>query len=364
MKQLKYLLVKEFLQIRRDTFMLRLIILMPIIQLALLPWAATFEQKNISLSIIDYDKSTCSRNLIEKITSTGYFQLLDYTSSYEKGLEDLSSNEADILLQIPYHFENDLVNNRTTTMMSTVNAVNGQKAGIGFSYLTQIITAYNLQLSSNQQGIIVKPYYKYNRTMGYHPYMVPGILVILMTTIGGMLSAMNIVKEKEKGTMEQMNVTPVSKTVFILSKLIPFWIIGILLLTLGMIISWLIYDIVPLGNILDIYAYALIYLMAFTGFGLMISNFSSTQQQAMFIIFFFLIVFILLGGLFTPIESMPSWAQMIAAFNPMTYFIDTIRLIYLKGSGIMDLQKQILRMLGFTLVFNILAVLTYRKTVE
>ena len=363
MKQLKYLLIKEFLQIRRDTFMLRLIIMMPVIQLALLPWAATFEQKNISLSIIDYDKSTYSRDLIEKITSTGYFKLLDYTSSYQKGLDDLSSNEADILLQIPYQFENDLVNNRSTTMMSTINAVNGQKAGIGFSYLTQIITGYNSELSSQQQGIVIKPYYKYNRTMGYHSFMVPGILVILMTTIGGMLSAMNIVKEKEKGTMEQMNVTPVSKTVFILSKLVPFWVIGLVLLTLGMAIAWLIYGIVPLGNIGVIYIYTFIYLMAFTGFGLMISNFSATQQQAMFIIFFFLIVFILLGGLFTPIESMPQWAQMIATFNPMSYFIDAIRLIYLKGSGLMDLQRQIIRMLGFVLVFNTLAVITYKKTV-
>lgn len=365
MKQLRFLLKKEFLQIRRNNSMLRFIMMMPIIQLVLLPWAATFEQKNINLSIVDNDKTSYSRELIQKITSSSYFKLVNYSESYTDGLASLENNDADVFLEIPYHFENHFVNQEPTSLMLTVNAVNGQKATIGFSYLSQIINSYNKQLvSAGMKGIELKPYYKYNTEMSYQNFMVPGILVILLTAIGGMMSAMNIVREKEIGTMEQMNVTPVSKPIFILSKLIPFWVIGLVLLSIGMAVAWLIYGLIPLGHIIDIYIYAFLYLVAFTGFGLMISNFASTQQQAMFIIFFFLIVFILFSGLFTPISSMPEWAQWVAVLNPLTYFVDVIRLIYMKGSSLYDVMSQVGKIAIFVLVFNVLAILTYKKTIS
>lgn len=365
MKQLRFLLKKEFLQIWRNQLMLRSMLMMPIIQLILLPWAATFEQKNINLAVIDNDKSTYSSNLIQKITSSGYFKLVDYSEAYNQGIQTLDNNSADILLQIPNHFENNFVNEEPVSLMITVNAVNGQKATIGFSYLSQIVNSYNRELLSTPiGGIELKPYYKYNENMSYQFFMVPGVLVILLTAIGGMLSSMNIVREKEIGTMEQMNVTPVSKPIFILSKLIPFWVIGLTLLTIGMFIAWLIYGLIPMGHFFDIYIYAFLYLVAFTGFGLMISNFASTQQQAMFIIFFFLIVFILFSGLFTPISSMPQWAQWVAAMNPLTYFVDVIRLIYMKGSTLFDVIEQVGKILIFIVVFNLLAILTYKKTVD
>lgn len=365
MKQLRFLLKKEFLQIRRNSSMLRFIMMMPIIQLILLPWAATFEQKNINLSIVDNDKSSYSREMIQKITSSGYFKLVNYSESYRDGLNSLETNKADIFLEIPNHFENNFVNQEPTSLMITVNAVNGQKATVGFSYLSQILNSYNKQLlKGNLGGVELKPYYKYNNEMSYQTFMVPGILVILLTAVGGMMSAMNIVREKEIGTMEQMNVTPVSKPVFILSKLVPFWIIGLVLLSIGMLVARLIYGLIPSGHIIDIYIYAFLYLIAFTGFGLMISNFASTQQQAMFIIFFFLIVFILFSGLFTPISSMPQWAQWVAAINPLTYFVDVIRLIYMKGSNLLDVISQVGKIIIFIIVFNVLAILTYKKTIN
>jgi ABC-2 type transport system permease protein len=365
MRILKYLLKKEFLQVLRNKFLLRLVFMIPVFQLAILPWAATFEQRNISLSVVDNDKSTYSRRLVEKVISSGFFQLTDYSYSYDDALTAVEKDHADIMLEIPHNFEADFVKEQPVNMMLSINAVNGQKAALGLSYITQIINDYNGEIRDGGQqmgNINLKPYYRYNTAMRYQDFMVPGILVILVTMIGGMTSAMNIVREKEVGTIEQINVTPIPKYVFILGKLIPFWIIGLFILTLGMIVAWLIYGLIPIGHLINIYIFAFFYLLAFTGFGLIISNYANTQQQAMFVTFFFLIIFIMLSGLFTPITSMPQWAQTITLFNPLRYFVEVIRLVYLKGSGFMDILPHLIKIMGFVVVFNVLAVLSYRKT--
>ncbi len=365
MRILKYLLKKEFLQVRRNKFLLRLVLMIPVFQLAVLPWAATFEQRNISLSVVDNDKSPYSRRMVEKVISSGFFQLTDYSYSYDDALTAVEKDRADIMLEIPHNFEVDFVKEQPVNMMLSINAVNGQKAALGLSYITQIINDYNGEIRDGGQqmgNINLKPYYRYNTAMRYQDFMVPGILVILVTMIGGMMSAMNIVREKEVGTIEQINVTPIPKYIFILGKLIPFWIIGLFILTLGMIVAWLIYGLIPVGQLINIYIFAFFYLLAFTGFGLIISNYANTQQQAMFVTFFFLIIFIMLSGLFTPITSMPKWAQTITLFNPLRYFVEVIRLVYLKGSGFMDILPQLIKIMGFVVVFNVLAVLSYRKT--
>lgn len=364
MRILKYLLKKEFLQVFRNKFLIRLIFMIPVFQLAILPWAATFEQRNISLGIVDNDKSPYSRRLIEKTISSGFFQLTDYSDTYQEAFDAIEKNRADIILEIPRYFESDFIKEQPVNLMLTINAVNGQKAALGSSYITQIINDYNKDIAGAYKigSIELKPYYRYNTVMRYQDFMVPGILVILVTMIGGMLSAMNIVREKEVGTIEQINVTPIPKYIFILGKLIPFWIIGLFILSLGMIIAWLIYGLVPTGHIINIYIFSFFYLLAFTGFGLIISNFANSQQQAMFVTFFFLIISIMLSGLFTPITSMPQWAQTITIFNPLRYFVEVIRLIYLKGSGFMDILPQLIKIMVFVVVFNILAILSYRKT--
>lgn len=364
MKRLKYLLKKEFLQIIRNKFLFRLILIMPVMQLAILPWAATFDQRDISLSIVDNDKSSISTKMVDKILSSGFFKLTDYSPTYEKALHSIEQGEADLILEIPHDFEKNTINGQPVELMLSLDAVNGQKAGLGLSYISQIISSYTNDLNTNIASaplVEIKPYYRYNTKMRYQDYMVPGILVVLVSMMGGMLSSLNIVREKEIGTMEQINVTPVSKMTFILGKIIPFWIIGLVILTLGMFIAWLIYGLYPVGHIMNIYIFAFFYLLAFTGFGLMISNFAKTQQQAMFMILFFLIIFILIGGLFTPITSMPEWAQKFTYINPIRYFVEVMRLIYLKGSGFMDILPNLLKITGFAIVLNILAIVTYRK---
>lgn len=369
MKTLKFLLKKEFLQVSRNKFLLAIIVLLPLFQLAILPWAATFEQKNISLAIVDNDRSTTSVKLRNKVISSGYFELVDAPANYSDALHSVEQGRSGIILEVPSGFEKDFVNNSPVNLMMSIDAVNGQKAALGMSYLSQIIVDFNREMIQEKgrtilSAIHVEPYFRFNKQMRYQNFMVPGILVILVTLMGGMLSALNIVREKEMGTIEQINVTPVPKSMFILAKLIPFWVIGLVNLSIGIFIAWLIYGLFPLGNILNIYVFAFFYLLAFTGFGLMISNFAKTQQQAMFMVMFFLIVFILLSGLFTPISSMPEWAQSITLFNPLRYFVEVIRLVYMKGSLFADILPQLYAIFGFVILFNFLAVISYRKTTK
>lgn len=363
MRTLRYLLEKEFKQIKRDRFLPRIIFLVPLMQLIILPFAANFEMRNINLGVIDNDHSVLSAQLTEKIVSSGYFRLTHVSSSYDQAITSIESNESDLLLEIPIHFEKNLGREGQADVLVAANAVNGTKGGMGSSYLSQIIQDFNREKGLTH-GVVtggVRSTNLFNPHLNYKNYMVPGIMVFLLTIIGGFLSALNIVSEKEKGTIEQINVTPVPKTVFLLSKLVPFWIIGFILLTISAVVAWIVYGLVPVGNIGIIYLFAAVYLIAFTGFGLAISSISSTQQQAMFTAFFFIIIFALLSGLFTPISSMPEWAQTLTLFNPVRYFVEVMRMVYLKGSAFSDLTGQFVVVCLFALLFNVLAVVSYRK---
>ncbi|MDH6305843.1 ABC-2 type transport system permease protein [Parabacteroides sp. PF5-5] len=364
MRTLLYLLEKEFKQIRRDRFLPKIIFAMPVLQLLILPFAANFEMRNINLGIIDNDHSVYSQRLTEKILSSGYFKLSDVSTHYQDGLASIESNESDLLLEIPNGFERELGREGQATVSIAANAINGTKGGLGSSYLSNIIQSFNQELgyghASMAEGISWS--YLFNPHLNYKFNMVPGIMVFLLTLIGGFISALNIVSEKEKGTIEQINVSPLHKSMFLLSKLIPFWIIGFILLTIGCLITWIVYGLTPVGSFGTIYLFAAVYLIAFTGFGLAISSISSTQQQAMFSAFFFIIIFALMSGLFTPISSMPEWAQKLTLFNPVRYFIDVMRMVYLKGSGLNDLLQQFGVICLFAIGFNILAIFGYRKS--
>jgi len=359
---LRYLLEKEFKQIRRDRFLPRIIFLVPIFQLIILPFAANFEMRNINLGLVDNDRSVTAQLLTEKILSSGYFRLRDVADTYDDALVAIENNSTDIILEIPSGFEKQLGKEGNAEVLVAANAVNGTKGGMGSAYLSQIIQKFNEERNQQSPSVVnIASTNLFNPYLNYKNYMVPGIMVFLLTIIGGFLSALNIVSEKEKGTIEQINVTPIPKSLFLLSKLIPFWVIGFILLTIGMIITWIVYGLIPVGNFLIIYLFAAIYMIAFTGFGLTISSISSTQQQAMFTAFFFLIIMALLSGLFTPISSMPHWAQTVTLFNPVRYFVEVMRMVYLKGSSIYDLNGYFLIVCLFALFFNTLAVLSYRK---
>lgn len=362
MKTLRYLLEKEFKQIGRDRFLPKIIFLVPVLQLIILPFAADFEIKNIRLGVIDNDRSVCSVRLTNKILSSGYFTLSDFPGCYEEGLSSVERDQTDILLEIPHGFEKELGREGTTRVSIASNAINGTKGGLGSSYLSSIIQDFNTEMGygTERQGSL-SSMNLFNPYMNYKNYMVPGIMVFLLTIIAGSLAALNIVSEKEKGTIEQINVSPIPKTLFLLSKLIPFWIIGFVLLTVSALVAWLVYGLLPAGSFGIIYLFAAVYLIAFTGFGLAVSSVSSTQQQAMLTAFLFIIVFALMSGLFTPIDSMPPWAQKFTLLNPVRYFIEVMRLVYLKGSSFSDLTGHFFIVCLFALFFNALALMGYRK---
>lgn len=349
-----------------------MIFIMPIIQLLIMPLAADYEVKKINISIVDHDRSSYSRDLISDITASGYFRLVDYGHSFDEAFSYVESNTADLILEIPLNFEKGMVRDGLQKLFIAVNAINGTKANLGATYLNTIIKQYNADLQldlinagANQGAIKIdlNNLNWFNPYLNYKVFMVPGILVILVTMVGAYMCSLNIVKEKEEGTIEQINVSPIKKHHYILGKLIPFWIIGIVIFSIGFFgVSWMVYGIVPLGSIALLYCYLALFLIALLGFGLLVSTYSDNQQQAMSIAFFFIMIFILMSGLFTPIESMPEWAKVVAHFNPVTYFIEVMRMVVLKGSGLPHIKNHIVIMLAFAIVFNCWAILNYRKT--
>lgn len=372
MRILIILLRKEFKQIFRNKSLLPLIFAMPIIQLVVMPLAADYEVKNINIAVVDHDHSQTSRELRSKILASGYFKLTEQTESFQSAFRQIESNEADLILEIPIGFESNLVREKADKLFIAVNAINGTKASLGGSYLSQIIQLYNgeirTQLMNAQDNSVIetveiRSMNWFNKNLNYNFFMVPGILVILVTMIGAYMCALNIVKEKEVGTIEQINVTPIKKYQFILGKLLPFWFIGVFVFSIGFfVVSWGFYGIVPQGSVALIYVFVSVYLVAVLGLGLLISNFSQTQQQAMSVAFFFMMIFLLMSGLFTSIDSMPNWSRSIAKGIPTTYFNEVIRMVVLKGSEFVHVKTHLLVITGFAVLLNALAILTYKKT--
>ncbi len=372
MRVLRYILQKEFRQIFRDRTILLMMFAMPTIQLIIIPLAMNFDVKNINISIVDHDHSSFSQQLITKIGASGYFRYTDAAPSYQEGLKSIEKGEADMVVEIPAGFERNLVKEGSQKIGLFVDAINGTRASLGTVYLESILTDFNqnIQLNSTvdnagstrQPDIDVTNSYWFNPLAEYKYYIVPGVLVLLLTLIGGFLSALNIVKEKESGTIEQINVTPIKKWQFLLGKMIPFWIMGMIVFTLGLIVTRGVYGIHMQGNLALLYLFAAVYLVALLGFGLLISTYSENQLQAMFVAFFFMMIFMLMSGLFTSLESMPAWARMIANLTPITHFIKVVRMIVLKGSGFSDIKMELLYELLFAIALNGWAVLNYRKT--
>lgn len=370
MRTIKHLLKKEFLQIFRNKFMVPLIFFMPIIQLIILANAATFEIRNINFSVVDLDNSSYSRELISKFSQNGYFILKGYGFSTEEAIEGFKRNETKLILNIPHNFEKDFRVSGKTKIQLMINAEDMAAAGIIYNYAGSIIQSYNRDIIidyANFGGQKTVPVINitfsnwYNPELNYKTFMVPGILVILVTMIGTFLTGMNIAREKEIGTIEQLNVTPIKKYQFIIGKLFPFWLIGIAELFFGLTIGIILYDIPLLGSPLLILLLASVYLFVVLGMGLLISTVTNTQQQAMFIAWFVMVLFILLGGIFTPVEYMPQWAKIIAFFNPIAHFSKAMRMIMLKGSGLEDVIQTLYIFIIYAVIILSLAVWRYRK---
>jgi ABC-2 type transport system permease protein len=380
MRTLRFLLKKEFLQIVRDHVMLRLILVVPVVQLIILSNAATFEVKRSQMYVVDDDRSELSRGLVTRLTSSGRFVLRDASQSMEDAREAMLRRRVDVIVRIPADFERDLIRVQRAPVQLVMNAENGAAAGVTQSYASQIIFAYAVELggeiapSASTAGataervprpgvpnLDVRARGWYNADLNYRDYMVPGILVLLVTIIGTMLTAMNIVREKEIGTLEQLNVTPITRGTFITAKLVPLWTIAMLELGVGLLIARFVFDVPMRGSIPLVFVAAAIYLVAALGVGLWISTLADTQQQAMFVAFFVMMIYLLMSGLFTPLRSMPQWAQWLAQLNPVMHFIAMMRAILLKGAGLADVYPKLLILAAYGGGVVTLAVRQYAK---
>ncbi|MCL2290875.1 MAG: ABC transporter permease [Bacteroidetes bacterium] len=368
---LKYLIEKEFKLIKRNRILPIIIFVMPVVFLLLLPFAADFEVKNIRLVVVDNDHSGYSKRFIEKIGSSKYYHIVASENSYNDAMRNrIERGNADAILEIPQHFERDLVKQKKSTILISANAVDGMKGLMGTAYLASVAMDFSKNISMElaafndvapQQTIQVTNRALFNPMMNYKAYMVPAIMMMLIVLMCGAMPAVNIVMEKETGTIEQMNVTPVKKFYFILAKIIPFWVIGFIVLTLGFIIAYLVYGLIPVGSLGTLYLAAAVFILTMSGIGLVISNKSDTMQQALMIAMFFLVVFILMSGLLTPIASMPRWAQLLTYANPLRYYAEIMRFVYLKGCTISDILPQLSSLLIFAVAANFWAMVSYKK---
>lgn len=405
MRTLGILLRKEFLQIFRNRGMLPILFGMPFIQLMILAFAVTYEVRDTPVSLVDDDRSWVSERLVDRLEASGYFRIVSRPGSMDLAGEDIRYARSKMILHVPRDFERDLRTTSTGRLQIVLNAEDGAAAGVIQAYVMQVIAAVNREIQVEYLpvtaatatdgtaadlsapaigagaglgsspvagisvgsapvagGIRIVPRHWYNPALDYQTFMVPGILVLLVTLIGTFLSSMNVVREKEIGTIEQLNVTPIRKQDFLVAKLLPFWIIALVELAFGLVVARFVFGIPMLGSLPLLFALAGVYLLVMLGIGLWISTITDTQQQAMFVAWFIMVVCIMMSGLFTPIDSMPVWAQKVTLLNPIAYFIEIMRRVLLKGAGLADVKMQAGALVVYAAVMLTLAVRQYHKT--
>ena len=357
---LKYLIQKEIIQIFRNAFLPKLIVVFPIMIMCVMPWVMNQEVKNIKVTVVDNDRSTLSQQLVHSIEASSYFIFKGQQPTYRVALKDIEKSRTDIVMVIPQDYSRDVTLGNQPQVLIAANAVNGTKGAMGGAYLTQIVTAHvNPDIAAMQSR--VSTLFLYNKNLNFKLFMIPALFAIVMMLMTGFLPALNIVGEKEAGTIEQINVTPVSKWSFILAKLIPYWVIALFVITVCLLLAWAVYGITSVGPLALIYLLVMLLALFWSSFGLMISNYSDTMQQAIFVMWFFVVMMLLLSGLFTPTRSMPSWAYATTYVNPMSYFIEAVRTVFIRGGGITSIWHQLLALLGIGSVMACWTVVSYKK---
>ena len=376
MSVLRTLIIKELRQFRRNPFLPKLVVGFPLAIVLILPWIANMDVKGVSVGIVDADRSDVSRRITSHVEASEYLRLHDLYADYPSALADLEDGHIDAILEIPNGFGHSL--HATPKRLSIwANGVNAMKGSLGSQYLMQTVMkalpteSAPAQPSFENSEILHSPLSivncelsivnYYNPTMDYKHFMIPALMIMLMVMVGGFLPALNLVSEKELGTIEQINVTPVSRLTFTLSKLIPFWVICLLELALCMTLALLVYGLPVAGSVGAIFLAALLFIIVMSSIGVIIANLSDTMQQTMFLMLFVVLSFILLSGLMTPVESMPLWAQHFTRLLPPTYMVEIMRAVYLRGTTVAELSGSYLARAAFALPFATLASFTYRK---
>jgi len=372
MKGILHLVRKELRQIFRDPTMLRIIFLMPLMQLFVLGYAVTFDVKNVALLVIDRDATSASRELVDRFAHNEHF-VVKRIGDPGKGIEGyLRRGEAVLAIVIPKHFGRSLETGRPTEVEILLDGQNSNTAGIALGYCNRIL--YRFASDRAAEGLARSPrvtramrFIEPETRVWYNPelksvyFMIPGIISILLTIITMLLTGLAIVKERETGTLEQLLVTPLKPWQIIAGKTIPFAMLGIAEMALATTVGVLWFNIPIVGNVALLALLGLTFILATLGLGVLISTMAGTQQQALFITWFFLQMFILLSGLFYPIENMPRAVQMITVINPLRYFIAINREIFLKGGGLGVLWSELRSLLAIGVCVFGFATLRFHK---
>ena len=381
MRRILFLARAEVLHIVRDRATLAQVLVLPILQLFVLSNAATFEIRDTPTYIVDSDVTSTSRGLIERFGGSGHFRIVGQSPSLDAANEELLRGNVTLVLTIPQDFESSIVRNRRGDVQLSVNAEKGSAAGIVQSYASQIVNAYAVELGARFHPgpatvraheadpaplrgvprIEVQVRHRYNETLNYKHYMVPGLLVALVTMIGTLLSAQNIAREKELGTLEQLNVTPLTRGQFIAAKLLPLWVLGLLDLVIGLVLAKTVFGVPVRGSLLLLFGTAGVYLVVALSIGLWISTLVETQQQAMFVSFFIMNIYLLMSGLFTPIDSMAEWVQYVSMLNPVRHFVTIARALLVRGASLADIRMPLSILTVYAFVILALAIRQYSK---
>lgn len=381
MRRILILAWAEVLHVVRDRATLAQVLLIPFIQLLILANAATFQINDTATYVIDQDRTSSSRGLITRLGGSGLFRIVGASPSADLANEQLLSGKVTMVLTIPPGFEKGLVRERVAPVQLVVNAEKGMAAGIVQFYAARIMSSFARELDAVLQPraatfehaggeaapvrgaaiIEVRTRAWFNPDLDYRRYMVPGILVTLVTLIGTLLTAQNIAREKELGTLEQLNVTPITRMQFIAAKLLPFWVLALFELAAGLALGHFVFGVPVEGSLFLLFGIAAIYLVAALGLGLWISTVVDTQQQAMFVTFFLMMIYMLMSGLFTPIDSMPRWLQHVAELNPVRHFVQISRAVLVKGATLAEVQKPVAILIAYAGIVFTLAARQYAK---
>jgi ABC-2 type transport system permease protein len=372
MSQILHMMRKEFKQIFRDPPMIAIIFIVPILQLFVLAYTITTDVRHIKMGIIDYDNSIISREIIQSFNHTEQFDIVRYSENIYSISEEMRAWDIQFALVIPKNFSRDMYRRLNPQIQLIVDGVDGNTAGVALGYAQQILSEFgtSLVMQRKQTALPLGNFLTmiermwYNLELDSKQYMIPGIVVMLLTIIPMMLSAMSLVREKEIGTLEQLMVTPLKKHQLLLGKITPFLILAYIELTLVMTFAIVVFNINMEGSVPVLGMLAFLYLFTTIGLGIFTSTITSSQQQAMFVAWFMMVFMILMSGFFIPIENMPSSLQKLTYLNPMRYFMYIVRDLFQKGSGLKSLYVDVIPMAFFGIIIFSLGVLNFRKKVS
>lgn len=366
----RYLLEKEFKQIARDRILLTMIFLFPTIMIGLTPWVINFNLRHLDLAVVSHDPGgNYSRLLLQKLEASPDIDIIGLYTSEEPAYQAVDRNKEEMILVIPPDFSRDMELSRHASVRVIANAINSTNAVMAMNRMSGLIADTSEEILTEKVGLSsgsgrpveIRMLDRYNPTLNYKYYMLPAILVMVLTMLCGIYPAIGLANEKEVGTITQINLSPLRRSTYIVAKVLPYWLIGISTTLLGTLLIYLIYGLAPVGSYLLILLSALLFSGVIAFQGVAIANLAKSVQQAMFMELFSVMIFFIISGLFTPISTMPWWSKVIAYINPITYLNIIMRMVYLKGSPLTDLWPYLAALTAIGLVNALLAVLTHRK---